>query len=71
MQRLDYWSVLEPALGINTLVPLLKSEGLNISRELCRELRAQMGLETIYPKSKKEAVNMLQIRESCPICSEN
>ena len=53
MHRLDYWSVKEPAWGINTLVPLLANEGLNVSRELMRELRTQMGLQTIYPKRKR------------------
>jgi putative transposase len=50
MRRLDYWSVEEPAWGLRKLVPLLKSEGLEVSHELVRELRGEMGLETIYPK---------------------
>jgi putative transposase len=49
MQRLDYWATEEPAWGIKTLVPLLASEGLKVSPEFVRELRQQMGLETIYP----------------------
>jgi putative transposase len=49
MQRLDYWATEEPAWGIKTLVPLLASEGLKVSPEFMRELRQQMGLETIYP----------------------
>ena len=50
MARLDYWSVEEPAWGVKTLVPLLNAEGLAVSRELVRELRHRMGLQTIYPK---------------------
>jgi len=49
MARLDYWSVEEPAWGVRTLVPLLRNEGFEVSRELVRELRGEMGLETIYP----------------------
>jgi len=49
MARLDYWSTEEPAWGLKTLVPLLKSEGFEVSRELVRELRAEMNIETIYP----------------------
>ncbi len=50
MQRLDYWSVEQPAWGVKTLVPLLAGEGYSVSREMVRELRAEMGLETVYPK---------------------
>jgi len=50
MRRLDYWSVEEPAWGAKTLVPLLRNEGLRVSYEFLRELRSEMGLETIYPK---------------------
>jgi len=50
MHRLDYWSVEEPAWGVKMLVPLLKGEGLKVSHEFVRMLRAEMGLETIYPK---------------------
>jgi putative transposase len=53
MQRLDYWNTKEPAWGINTIVPLLISEGLLVSRELVRELRLAMGLQTIYPGRKR------------------
>lgn len=51
MQRLDYWNTEQPAWGVKTLVPLLKNEGINASHELLRELRVEMGLETIYPKA--------------------
>ena len=54
MRRLDYWSIREPAWGISKLVPVLANEGLKVSRELCRELRRHMGLETIYPKRRKK-----------------
>jgi putative transposase len=50
MARLDYWSVEEPAWGVKTLAPLLCKEGLKVSVEFVRELRHQMGLQTIYPK---------------------
>jgi len=50
MGRLDYWNTLEPAWGIKTLVPLLRDEGFAVSPDLIRELRREMGLETIYPK---------------------
>lgn len=50
MQRLDYWGTEEPAWGVRTLVPLLRWEGFEVSRDLVRGLRAEMGLETIYPK---------------------
>ncbi len=50
MNRLDYWSVEQPAWGVKTLVPLLTNEGYSVSREMVRELRAEMGLETVYPK---------------------
>ena len=50
MRRLDYWSVEEPAWGAKMLVPLLIREGLKVSHEFIRLLRAEMGLETIYPK---------------------
>jgi len=49
MARLDYWSCEQPAWGVNKLVPLLQGEGLSVSRELVRELRGVMGLQTIYP----------------------
>ena len=51
MQRLDYWNTHQPAWGVKTLVPLLKKEGMKVSHELLRQLRAEMGLETIYPKA--------------------
>jgi len=51
MRRLDYWSTTEPAWGVKTLVPLLKKEGYKVSHEFVRELRAEMGIETIYPKA--------------------
>lgn len=50
MGRLDYWNTLEPAWGIKTLVPLLRGEGFAVSPGFIRELRGEMGLETIYPK---------------------
>ena len=50
MARLDYWSVEEPAWGAKTLGPLLRDEGLMVSMELVKELRNEMGLQTIYPK---------------------
>jgi putative transposase len=51
MRRLDYWSVIEPAWGSRTLVNVLLDEGFErINREFIREIRAEMGLETIYPK---------------------
>jgi len=50
MQRLDYWNTHQPAWGVKTLVPLLTEEGLKVSHELIRQLRSEMGLETIYPK---------------------
>jgi putative transposase len=50
MNRLDYWNTLEPAWGIKTLVPLLRDEGFRVSPDTVRELRQEMGLETIYPK---------------------
>ena len=50
MQRVDYWNTEQPAWGIKTLVPLLANEGIKVSQELLRELRAEMGIETIYPK---------------------
>lgn len=51
MQRLDYWNTYEPAWGVKTLVPLLKNEGMKVSHELLRQLRSEMGIETIYPKA--------------------
>lgn len=48
-RKLDFWSTEEPAWGTKTLVPLLKKEGYDISCELIRKLRIEMGLETIYP----------------------
>jgi putative transposase len=50
MQRIDYWNTEQPAWGVKTLVPLLKTEGFKISHELLRQLRSEMGIETIYPK---------------------
>ena len=50
MRRLDYWNTQQPAWGVKTLVPLLAKEGYKVSHEMVRQLRANMGLETIYPK---------------------
>ena len=50
MQRLDYWNTEEPAWGVKKLIPLLLDEGFKMSCEYLRELRAEMGLETIYPR---------------------
>jgi putative transposase len=49
MRRLDYWNTQQPAWGVKTLVPLLAKEGFKASHEMVRRLRADMGLETIYP----------------------
>jgi len=49
MRRLDYWNTEEPTWGVKMLVPLLKNEGYNVSHETVRQLRKDMGLETIYP----------------------
>jgi putative transposase len=59
MARLDYWNTEEPAWGIKTLVPLLRDEGYKVSHEFLRELRREMGLETIYPKvnTSKSSIN--------------
>jgi putative transposase len=50
MGRLDFWNTQQPAWGVKTLVPLLTEEGFKVSHEQVRDLRARMGLETIYPK---------------------
>jgi putative transposase len=51
MQRLDYWSVVEPAWGSRALETVLANEGFHsVNREFIRTLRSEMGLETIYPK---------------------
>jgi len=50
MQRVDYWNTEQPAWGVKTLVPLLLAEGFKVSHEFLREIRREMGLETIYPK---------------------
>jgi putative transposase len=49
MARLDYWNTEQPAWGVKKLTPLLRSEGLEVSRELVRELQTEMGICTIYP----------------------
>ena len=51
MQRLDYWNTHQPAWGIKTIVPLLNREGYRVSHEMLRQLRSEMGIETIYPKA--------------------
>jgi len=60
MRRLDYWSVIEPAWGSRTLANVLLAEGFErANRKFIHELRAEMGLETIYPKenTSKSAKN--------------
>jgi putative transposase len=60
MKRLDYWSVVEPAWGSRTLSSVLLAEGFErVNRETIRLIRAEMGLETIYPKenTSKRAKN--------------
>jgi putative transposase len=59
MQRLDHWNTYQPTWGVKKLVPLLAGEGYRVSHELVREMRAKMGLETIYPKenTSKSSLN--------------
>jgi len=63
MGRLDYWNIQQPAWGVKTLVPLLEKEGFRVSHEQVRQLRAKMGLETIYPKqnTSKSAKNVRKL----------
>lgn len=63
MRRLDYWNTRQPAWGVKTLVSLLTEEGFKVSHETVRTLRAEMGLETIYPKANtsKSAKNVYKL----------
>lgn len=58
MRRLDYWNTEEPAWGVKKLVPLLREEGFKVSPDFIRELREEMGLETIYPKENTSKNSM-------------
>ena len=49
MEKIDFWNTTEPAWGVNKIVPLLRQDGLNASKELVRELMQKMGILTIYP----------------------
>jgi len=63
MARIDWHHTNEPAWGVNKIVPLLKNEGLSVSRELVSELMREMRIITIYPhfntsKAEKNARKM-------------
>jgi putative transposase len=48
--RLDEWYTRYPFLGSRKLVTLLAREGIVVGRHTIRRFRAEMGLETLYPK---------------------
>ncbi|MCL2616590.1 MAG: hypothetical protein FWD96_02965, partial [Defluviitaleaceae bacterium] len=48
--KADYWNTEEPAWGVKKLMPLFLDKGFKVSCEYLRELHAEMGLETIYPR---------------------
>ncbi len=49
-RRLDEWYTRHPFLGSRKLVVLLAREGMAVGRHTVRRYRAEMGLETLYPK---------------------
>ncbi len=49
-RRLDEWYTRHPFLGSRKLVVLLAREGMEVGRHTVRRYRAEMGLETLYPK---------------------
>lgn len=49
-RRLDEWYTRYPFLGSRKLVVLLAREGMAVGRHTVRRYRAEMGLETLYPK---------------------
>jgi len=49
MAGIDYWNTKMPAWGAKKIIPLLREDGINASKELVRELMGEMGIITIYP----------------------
>ncbi len=50
--RLDELYTEHPFLGSRKVVPILAGEGMAVGRHTVRRYRAEMGLETLYPKPK-------------------
>lgn len=48
--RLDVWYTAFPFLGSRKIVALLSKEGIPVGRHTIRRYRAEMGLETLYPR---------------------
>lgn len=53
--RLDQWYTQRPCLGSRKLVHLLAAEGLVVGRHTIRRYRAEMGLETQFPRPNLSA----------------
>lgn len=61
-RRLDELYTKHPFLGSRKLTETLALEGIEIGRHTIRRYRAQMGLETIYPKPRLSLPNNLNER---------